>query len=277
MLRKMMLIICVLFLSACSVLPFEVTIKPKNAAVQATSDPLAVPLVTNPLGTSVAKDVPGCPSACPQPVCPQPVCPQPVWPTCPPGGATGSPVPPTLTSTPVKPTATFTSTFTPIPPTKTSTNTPVPPTFTPTASLTPTRTFTPTLTSSPTASYKTYAVQPNTPLYIQNFAHPNEGCNWLGVAGQVFDKAGKPVNNMVVVANGVLEGSSIEVIGLTGLNSDYGPGGFELVLTNHVVNTTNTLFVTLFDLAGTAVTDPVFFNTYADCAKNLAVVNFKQK
>lgn len=122
-----------------------------------------------------------------------------------------------------------------------------------------------------------YIVQPNTPLYIQNFAHPELGCSWSGVAGQIFDRAGKPIANMVLVAEGTLDNQDIEVLGLTGLNSAYGPGGFEVVLANRTFNSTNSLALTLYDLAGTALSAPVPFSTYADCAKNLVIINFKQK
>jgi hypothetical protein len=122
-----------------------------------------------------------------------------------------------------------------------------------------------------------YIVQPNTPLYLQNFAHPDKACNWLGVAGQVFDKKSSPVNNVVVVVDGILSGKVIDQMSLTGLDTAYGSGGFEIVIANQALMSTSPLTVTLFDLAGKALTLPVPFNTLADCKKNLVLVNFIAK
>lgn len=99
----------------------------------------------------------------------------------------------------------------------------------------------------------------------------------MGVAGQVFDRSGKPILNMVVVVDGVLNNTTVDLIGLTGLNSAYGPGGFEIQLANAVINSSNTLAITLYDLAGSAMTYPFAFSTYTDCSKNLILINFNQR
>ena len=160
------------------------------------------------------------------------------------------------------------------------TATPKPPTATPlpTTSPTPlpTNTFVPTNTPLPSATAVPlpYQVQPNTPLYLQNFAHPNLACNWLGVAGQVFDKSGKPLSGMVIVVDGSLSGKVQEQIALTGKAIAYGDGGYEVVLSNQDIASTSPLTITLFDLAGNALSDAVPFNTLADCKKNLILINF---
>ena len=99
----------------------------------------------------------------------------------------------------------------------------------------------------------------------------------MGVAGQVFDRSGKPILNMVVVVEGVLNNATIDMIGLTGINGAYGPGGYEIQLANAVINSSNTLAITLYDLAGSTMTYPLAFSTYADCSKNLVLINFNQR
>jgi hypothetical protein len=163
---------------------------------------------------------------------------------------------------PLPPPATMTATITGTP---TSTDTPVP-----TSTPVPTNTPVPSDTAIP----KPYQVQPNTPLYLQNFAHPNLACDWLGVAGQVFDKAGKPVSGIVVVVDGAFADKAFEQIGLTGKAPAYGDGGFELVLSNQDTASTSPFTITLFDVGGKALSDPFSFSSVADCKKNLILVNF---
>jgi hypothetical protein len=129
---------------------------------------------------------------------------------------------------------------------------------------------------TPTQTVKPFIPQKDYPLFSQNFAHIEAGCNWMGVAGQVFDKSGKTISNLVVVVNGQLENNPIDLIGLTAINLAYGPGGYEIQLNNKVINSTNSLSIALFDLAGTPLSNPITFPTYADCSKNLIIINFNQ-
>lgn len=150
-------------------------------------------------------------------------------------------------------------------PTRTPTNTAIPPTAT---AKPPTKT--------PTSVPKPYALQ-NTVFYTTNFLHPDLGCNWTGIAGQVFNNGGNPIINMVVAVAGTLDGKNIELLALTGMATDYGTGGYEIQLADQLVNSTGSLTVTIYDLAGTQLTDPVLINTYTDCSKGLIIANFKQK
>jgi hypothetical protein len=149
----------------------------------------------------------------------------------------------------------------------------------------PTPTLKPTLipTSSPTKPQKVetpparpYSVQSNNPIYTQNFNHPDKGCNWMGVAGQVFPAKGMPVVNLVVVITGKLGDKTLDLIQLTGLANAYGPGGFEVELSATPVASTKTLSIQLYDLTGKTISDPLTFNTMADCKKNLILINFVQ-
>ncbi len=90
------------------------------------------------------------------------------------------------------------TTPTPVP-TKTKTSTPVPPTPTtvpPTKTATPVITATATKTPTPAVSQTPvpYQIQ-NSVVHTTNFAYPDLGCKWMGIAGQVFDKSGNPIPN----------------------------------------------------------------------------------
>lgn len=96
----------------------------------------------------------------------------------------------------------------------------------------------------------------------------------MGVAGQVFDRSGQPINRLVVQIEGILGNQSIDALGLTGLAPAYGPGGFEIELAQQPQNTTGSLNIALYNLAGEQVSEWVAFNTVEDCNKNLVLINF---
>lgn len=126
-------------------------------------------------------------------------------------------------------------------------------------------------TQQPGANYRADAI-----TYQKNFAHPDEGCNWLGIAGQVLDASGNPVLDLVVVAEGVLQGEEILQLDITGLHSAYGPGGYEILLGNEALASSNMIYVTVYDLEGNALTSSVSIVTRADCNQNLLILNFQQ-
>lgn len=192
--------------------------------------------------------------------------------------------------------ATSTPTATPVPPSATPTQTTVAPTNAPTSATTAattavaaTATRTPTspaatataastavaATATPTAQSFAFAIQSGTPVQIQNFAN-SSGCSWQGIAGQVFDLDGAPLKNVVVKAGGTWNGASVSVLAMTGLSTGYGEGGYELVLGSSAVNSANTVWVQLFDLAGNSLSQKVTISTSSDCTKNLVLLNFRQ-
>jgi hypothetical protein len=63
---------------------------------------------------------------------------------------------------------------------------------------------------------------------------------------------------------------------MTGLaeGDAYGPGGYEIQLSKQPYQTNGSLNIQVFDLNANALTDPLFFNTSADCEKNLVIINF---
>lgn len=124
------------------------------------------------------------------------------------------------------------------------------------------------------ASVLMYSKQYQTPLSLPNYAHPEAGCNWMGVAGQVFDAQGNPIRNILVNVGGVLNGKPVDLLGMTGLATNYGPAGYEMVLSTSVIASTGTLWVQLYDLSGNPISGKVVIDTYNDCQRNLILVNF---
>ena len=149
--------------------------------------------------------------------------------------------------------------------TATPTKTPLPPTATP---IQPTKT--------PTSTPNPYGLQSGV-FYTTNFLYPETGCSWLGIAGQVFDKNGIPVNNLVVSVKGVLDGKAVDLLSMTGTAPDYGPGGYEVKLASKTVASTGSLKLFLYDLQGNQLSDTVTLDTFTDCDKNLIIVNFSKK
>ena len=121
-----------------------------------------------------------------------------------------------------------------------------------------------------------YEIQANSPVYMPNFAHPEKACSWMGVAGQAFDHTNRPVINLVVEVGGTLNGTPVDLLGMTGTTKVYGPYGYEITLSNNVLNSMGTLWIHLLNLSGTPLTDQVSFDTHADCTKNLILINFKE-
>lgn len=208
--------------------------------------------------------------------------------------------PPTLPSVAVLPSVTATSLFPTFPPTWTSTFTPSPSsapavaiTETPTrlaaattsatseASGTPDETAAalaltpsptgPTPTRTRTLSAFQFTVQGEGPVAVQNFAN-SQGCNWMGIGGQAFNLAGNPIVGLIVH----LDGGDLNLDAITGSKTAYGAGGYEFTLNDHVVQTKGEFRVQLRDTSGVPLSDFVVVDTFADCKKNLLLVNFVQ-
>ncbi|MBI9046119.1 MAG: hypothetical protein JEZ06_16625 [Anaerolineaceae bacterium] len=167
---------------------------------------------------------------------------------------------------------------------------PSPEPVTPTATeIEATRTMMPSMTMVPTSSDMEatkeptvelkveniqYEIQSGSPAYLANFVHKDMSCNWMGVAGQVFDENGNAVKNVVVLLEGELNGEVTEGVGLTGSAQAYGASGYEIKIDDAVVESNNTLMISLFDLEGNPITTKFAFSTYGDCNKNLILINF---
>lgn len=147
------------------------------------------------------------------------------------------------------------------------------------ATQTPTFTATPTYLPTATPTPFPLILQPGSPAYIQNFAHIDAGCNWLGIAGQIFDASNKPINNLVVSIKGKLGLTEIDKIALTGIPeaNTYGPGGYEIIIADKVLYSENSLKIQVFDINGKSISNAISFLTYSDCKKNLIIINFLMK
>jgi hypothetical protein len=175
----------------------------------------------------------------------------------------------------------------------------MPATWTPTPTGEPTATATPrpTATLPPSATPFTlvkstavpgvptavggfaFVVQKGSPKYLDNLAHPELACNWMGVAGTVVNTKGAPMTQLIVELGGTLGGKLISpsgtMISLTGVAPQYGPSGFEFVLSDKPLASRNTLWLQLVDQTGRPLSDKVYFETFTDCNKNLVLAAFK--
>jgi hypothetical protein len=119
-----------------------------------------------------------------------------------------------------------------------------------------------------------FTLQAGGPFYLPNFNHPEDGCQWQGVAGQVFDEHGLEILNLSVLAGNRLAGEDHNLAATTGQASAYGLGGYEIQLSSLPVNTSNLFWVQLVDSAGQPLSQRIYFDTQEDCEQNLVLVNF---
>jgi hypothetical protein len=128
----------------------------------------------------------------------------------------------------------------------------------------------------PQLSYPSYLIQAGTPVLTQNFISPEDGCNWGGVAGQVFSLDGIPVEGRIIEINGQLEGKAIELSTTTGSSQQMGPGGYEFQLSDHPVTTQGALFLQIVDASGEPLSRRVYIETAGVCDHNLTIVNMRE-
>ncbi len=180
------------------------------------------------------------------------------------------------------PTATFlpTDTATPEPPSPTPTE--LPPDDTPIAESGTPAVETPTVAAGVTPSVAAessmpFVVQDGNPLATTSAVqHPELGCNWMGVGGQVFDKNGAPAVGFIVMLGGTLNGKTVSMFTLSGTYTNYGPAGYEFKLADAPIASSQEVWIQLFDQARLPLSKPVYLNTFNDCNRNLTMVNFKQ-
>ena len=193
-------------------------------------------------------------------------------PTLPPTAFIASPtatiplnLPPTWTPTH---TALPTATATPLP---TATDTPSATIFT---LLTPSFTATPT---NPAAGYP-YDIQKGSPYVIANLYYPEKGCNWMGVGGQVVDLSGAPVTGLIIRLGGSLPSLQLSqpMLSLTGVALNYGQSGYEFTLGEKPIASRGSLWLQLLDQSGIPLSKQFAFDTFAECDKNLIIINFKK-
>jgi hypothetical protein len=182
------------------------------------------------------------------------------------------------------------SPFNPLPPevtaevtaTPTAVEETVSPTATETLTETPTATPTETPVNTPTvtptfAPGEHFGLQEGSPSSLDGSVfHPDLACNFMAVAGQAFGLDDSPLPDLTVRVSGTLSGQAVEKAAVTGTATAYGSGNYyEIELAGAPVASDDALTITLYDSEGAAISDPVTFDTFGDCANNLILINFK--
>jgi len=141
----------------------------------------------------------------------------------------------------------------------------------PSTEFPPSESVPPTPTSlSPFGFY----LQPGTPVGTENIIEPQLGCNWMGIGGQVFDINNEPIRGIVIIVGGMLEGTDVNAMAVSGGAVSLGPGGFVIRLADHPIESDGSLWLQLFDNKGEPKTGRVLLTTYGDCDHNLVIVNW---
>ncbi len=141
---------------------------------------------------------------------------------------------------------------------------------------TSTQTVTPTVTFTPTLELMPYILSGAPEPMNSALIRPRLGCEWLIIAGQVWDLQDEPQAGLELHLSGELGGFLIDEFIKTGSAIAYGPSGYEFTLEGLVVNSRNALYLQLFDSDGQPLSHAYAIETFDDCQKNLILVNFKQ-
>ncbi len=152
-----------------------------------------------------------------------------------------------------------------------------PPTATATPLLiaTPTVPFLPTdITPLPLATYTPatfpFTLQDGAYAYTQYTGE--QGCDYMAIAGQVFDLNGEPLKFIPIHVRDV-EGF-FETIVFSGSAPQYGPSGYEVQLNTSPYEAE--FIVQLISETARPLSDEIVVRTRASCAENLIIVNFVQ-
>jgi hypothetical protein len=122
-----------------------------------------------------------------------------------------------------------------------------------------------------------YAVAAGSPVAISSATfHPEAGCNWMGVAGQVLIAERRTGLHRRCNPAKRGFGEFVDITSLTGIAPQYGQSGYEFTLSDKPVASNNTLWVQLLDQAGLPLSEKAYFETFEDCGSNLIFLNFKQ-
>ncbi len=188
------------------------------------------------------------------------------------GGGLFVSAPPTQTPAPIKLQATWTASPAPE---VTPTSTPRP-TFTPFSTDTPFSLVPPTRTPKPSSTPKAPFSATSIKNVESTLIHPDLACNWAGIGGTVVDSSNGQLIGTVVVLRGTLDGKTIDLTTVTGINKEYGQSGFEFVIGDAPIASTKTLYVQLVDQSGIPLSDKIEITTSADCSKNLVLMRLKK-
>jgi len=119
-----------------------------------------------------------------------------------------------------------------------------------------------------------FSARENSPSYIEY----GGGCSGIFVAGNVVDINDRPVVLMTVRATGTIGEQTIDLDVLSGSHTEYSESGWEIQLSDQMINTSGMITIGLYAQGNKfdPISDLVVINTYDDCSRNLAVVNFVQ-
>lgn len=176
-------------------------------------------------------------------------------------------MPPTWTPTP-----TMTATATPVPPTDTAT----PQVYLPTG-FSSDQIITPTPTSTAVSSSFPFIPMGNIIAVDAARFYSEKSCTWLGIEGQVFDLKNAPQFGLVVRLGGYLNNRSMRDMQAVTRDENGGQNPHYLIeLPDSLTGSQGTLYVRLYDQGGIPLSEPIYFDTFEDCQRNLVLINFKQ-
>ena len=196
----------------------------------------------------------------------------------PPPAKVGEIIPPSASETPTSLPPTWTPTIEPtLPAIDPPTAVPSPTTAVLIVAGTPAAAQSPLPTSEPSKPGKfAFGLQAQPQGISASLYEPTRGCAWMGVAGRVFDIQNRPVKGIRVAINGWLGNRSIKLLSLTGTALQYGLSGYEFTLADAPRATVGQLTIQLFDQSDLPLSDLIVLDTYAECERNLILVDFKQ-
>lgn len=158
-----------------------------------------------------------------------------------------------------------------------------------TVSVIATQTASLTLVPSPTPMQTWTTVTPGNPSdpsgmpfqttidhVVSTYYHPEAGCNWMGVAGQVVDINNAPLQYLGIHIYGTLAGTAVDYTSVSGTAPIYGKAGFEFYLGDQALASSNSLTIQLTDQQNLPLSEPIPLVTFSDCSKNLVLIRFKQ-
>ena len=131
---------------------------------------------------------------------------------------------------------------------------------------------------SPTPELYPYVLDGEPEPVPSVMVRPQLGCEWLVIAGQVWDLEGEPVTGLTLHLFGELGGYTIDRFVLSGSENAvvYGRSGYEFTLEDLLVTSESSLQIQLIDSNGIPLSLPYTLQTFEDCQRNLILVNFKQ-
>lgn len=118
-----------------------------------------------------------------------------------------------------------------------------------------------------------YVLQAGSIGYTTQFSHPEEGCNWIGIAGTVFNTEGGPAIDLIVHVAGP---SEFWMDAVTGSHEVYGEAGYEITLGDAPFDSEGDYTIQLLSAFGEPLSDQIAIDTLSGCDGNLILVNFAQ-